>query len=152
MICKFFDVLFGFRCCEIRSSDLFPYMVYDMRIDFYLNPIKKLSLRFSFNLKNLFYNIYQKTLKFLFQPDKRNPASACPPFRSSWVRKRRRRLFRIRSFEAFPEEDSLEENDPNGWRQSGSQTHPLFSPIWRNRKKFMFNLWFAKIHEIGKHL
>jgi hypothetical protein len=24
MICKFFDVLFGFRCCEIRSSDLFP--------------------------------------------------------------------------------------------------------------------------------
>ena len=24
MVCKFFDVLFGFQCCEIHSSDLFP--------------------------------------------------------------------------------------------------------------------------------
>ncbi len=24
IVCKFFDVLFGFRRCEIRSSDLFP--------------------------------------------------------------------------------------------------------------------------------
>jgi hypothetical protein len=24
MVCKFFDVLFGLRRCEIRSSDLFP--------------------------------------------------------------------------------------------------------------------------------
>ncbi len=24
MVCKFFDVLFAFRCCDFRSSDLFP--------------------------------------------------------------------------------------------------------------------------------
>ena len=24
MVCKFLDVLFAFRCCDFRSSDLFP--------------------------------------------------------------------------------------------------------------------------------
>jgi len=27
MVCKFFDVLFGSRCCEIGSSDLFPFCI-----------------------------------------------------------------------------------------------------------------------------
>ncbi len=28
MVSKFFDVLFGFRRCDFRSSDLFPFPVY----------------------------------------------------------------------------------------------------------------------------